>query len=109
MAKPGPKPKKKADVNVKTEPKTTENETEDKKPEIKTKKPKETPSFMINLPNKDFFRLDEVSRYLGRAESTIRLWAVNGYLDRIKVRGCIFYTRESIIECMASNVMKPKN
>ena len=51
------------------------------------------------LPNKNFFRVDEVAKYFDVTERTIRLWIEHGHLQAKKIAGTVRIPKESILEC----------
>jgi excisionase family DNA binding protein len=62
---------------------------------------------MINLPNKDLFRVDEVAIYFGVSRSTIYLWIDHGILCAEKYRGTIRVPKESVEKCRILNKLMP--
>ena len=65
--------------------------------------PEETKS---TLPEKDFFRVDEVMMYFGVTDRCVRNWIDHGHLTARKVVGTIQIERESIINCALGNKVK---
>jgi excisionase family DNA binding protein len=62
---------------------------------------------MIDLPNKELFRVDEVAEYFGVARSTIYLWIEHGILIAEKYRGIIRIPRESVENCRMASKLTP--
>ena len=59
------------------------------------------------LPKKPFFRVDEVARYFGYTEQTIKTWIVHGHFPgTLKVEGPYRIPREAILSCKFKNMLK---
>jgi excisionase family DNA binding protein len=54
---------------------------------------------MIELPQKELLRVDEVASYFSVTERTIYLWIQHGHLKAIKKVGTVRILRESVLEC----------
>ena len=54
---------------------------------------------MINLPNKDLFRIKEVADYFSVTRRCIYLWIKAGDLEIEKINGISRIPRESILKC----------
>lgn len=51
------------------------------------------------LPDKTYFRIDEVADYFCVSGRTVRRWIEKGHLVCEKVVGCARITRQAILDC----------
>ena len=100
MAKRGPKPKKtdsESTEKVDKQPEIVENvaETVEKEP-IEEQDHGFDP---VNLPKKDWLRIDEVAKHFDVKERTIRNWIEQDKIEAKKIGGTIRIPRESVLSC----------
>jgi hypothetical protein len=60
---------------------------------------------MLELPNKELLRIDEVSEFFSVTDRCIRLWIEHGHLKAEKIVGSIRVTRESVLKCRFAPVL----
>ena len=60
---------------------------------------------MLELPQKELLRVDEVANFFSVTDRCIRLWIEHGHLTAEKIVGSIRVTRESVLKCRFAPVL----
>ena len=60
---------------------------------------------MLELPQKELLRVDEVANFFSVTDRCIRLWIEHGHLKAERIVGAIRVTRESVLKCRFAPVL----
>lgn len=61
---------------------------------------------MLQLPEKELLRVEEVAEYFNVSPKTIYLWIDHGHLESEKIIGCVRIPLQSVINFRLFNKLK---